>query len=276
MKPSHSLRCRLGLGWHWIGLVCAIVALCGCSTPTAFKPSVSRPFDFQKDTFAYANELVWEYHFDPVTGQETHSRREPRPTYYHRCFTVARLARQFFEQVRFDPAQPVANQETYRQLIRQLNRLNPRKELNADQKIVIPGYAGLREFSRAQEALLKAEGGGAWESYWQRGNWRLILPFSRAHQQRIANRLLESTKAQRLVVVHLSTFPSLRMNHAVVVFAAQEDEKYLCFSIYDPNQPQAPTWLNFEQATRTFYFPANLYFAGGRVNVYDVYRGGCY
>src|SRR2546430_188964 len=41
-----------------------LAALCGCATSRPAVPSVARHFDFQKDTFAYPNELVWEYYFD--------------------------------------------------------------------------------------------------------------------------------------------------------------------------------------------------------------------
>ena len=30
-----------------------------------------RTFRFERDTFAFAHELVWQYHFDPVTGAMT-------------------------------------------------------------------------------------------------------------------------------------------------------------------------------------------------------------
>src|SRR3569833_2337744 len=82
--------------------VAALSALCGCAS----HPFVgSRPFDFQKDTFSYPNDLVWEYHFD-ANGKWVHQRREPQPDYTHHCFVVARSARQFFENVKFDSAQP--------------------------------------------------------------------------------------------------------------------------------------------------------------------------
>jgi len=43
-----------------------MVLLCsGCANT---KPSAGpRPFAFYQDTFAYANETVWDYHIDPVT-----------------------------------------------------------------------------------------------------------------------------------------------------------------------------------------------------------------
>src|SRR5690349_6757877 len=80
----------------------------------------TRTFRFDRDTFAFAHGLVWQYRFDPVTGAMTTFRTEPPPTYYHRCFVMVRSARQFFYHARFEPNQPVADDETYRRLIRQI------------------------------------------------------------------------------------------------------------------------------------------------------------
>src|SRR5208283_3050391 len=36
-----------------------------------------RRFEFARDTFAFANELVWEYQLDAATGKRTFGRRNP-------------------------------------------------------------------------------------------------------------------------------------------------------------------------------------------------------
>ena len=56
---------------------------------------IPRPFDFSRDRFAFANELVWHYELNPATGRMDFRPREPRPHYTHRCFVMARAARQF-------------------------------------------------------------------------------------------------------------------------------------------------------------------------------------
>jgi hypothetical protein len=254
--------------------ICALAALllCGCAS----RPFVgSRPFNFQKDTFAFANQLVWEYHFDE-NGKWVHQRREPEPDYTHHCFVVARSARQFFQNAKFDPKLPMANDATYRKLIRKVVSVDPAHALPDEKKIVIPGYADLREFSEAREKDLKTECGGAWESYFQRGHWRMVFPFSRAHQAATAERLVADLKQNRPPVVHVVRFPQLTINHAILLFDAKETQTNILFSVYDPNKPDAPKTLVFDRASRTFTFAGNDYWPGGRLDVYEVYRNWDY
>jgi hypothetical protein len=256
--------------WRWglrlVALSWFTLVLCGCSTP---RPVSDRPFLFKHDTFAYANELIWEYHFDPATGEATHHHRKPPPDYTHHCFAVARSAKQFFLHAKFDASQPVAEEAVYRRLIREVISRSARSASN--HKVIVPGFASLYDFSQAHEELLKEECGGAWQSYFQRGHWRMIFPFSRAHQEKLASRLVESLKENCPPVVHVVRFPSLSINHAVVVFEAAESENEIRFGVYDPNVPEHPASLTFDRATRTFHFPANCYFIGGRVDVYEIY-----
>jgi hypothetical protein len=60
------------------------------------------------------------------------------------------------------------------------------------------------------------------------------------------------------------------------LFDVTETETEIRFAVYDPNQTEKPTSLTYDRARRTFSFPPNDYFIGGRVDVYEVYRGWCY
>jgi hypothetical protein len=253
--------------------IALLLALTGCATRQQFVGT--RPFDFQKDSFSYANDLIWVYHFNE-NGKWVHERREPPPDYTHHCFVVARSARQFFENAKFDASQPVADADTYRRLIRRVVAIDPSRPLPDSKKIVIPGYADLREFSAGQEKLLKAGCGGAWHSYFQRGHWRMIWPFSRANQSRAAEQLLADLKDNRPPVVHVARFPQLTINHSVLVFDAKQTDREILFSVYDPNKPDSPKVLTYDRASRTFTFPGNDYWPGGRVDVYEVYRSWDY
>lgn len=266
----HS-KCIAPLGCGFAALVLLPLTLvCGCTGPRLMADPPQRPFEFAKDTFSYPNELLWEYGYN-TNGAWTSHRREPKPSYAQHCFVVARSAVQFFENARFEPQLTIADERTYRRLIRRVVATNLRKPLSENQKIVIPGYADLRDFSHEQEKLLKHECGSSLQCYFQRGHWRMILPFTRREQERVAQHLLAHLSPTHPLIVHLVRFPSLTINHAVVVFKARPAGNQILFSIYDPNQPSEPRTLTFDSASRTFLLAANNYFPGGRVDVYEVY-----
>jgi hypothetical protein len=230
----------------------------------------TRAFDFQKDTFAYANGLLWEYSYD-ADGHWQTRKREPKPTYHQHCFVMARSARQFFDNARFEKSLPGVDESAYRSLVRRVITANPRRPLPEAEKIVIPGYADLRSFSRDHEALLQAECGSATQCYVQIGNWRTIFPFTRGHQAHMADQLVSHLRHNRPVLIHVLRFPQLSINHAVLVYKAEETPTQIDFVIYDPNNPARPGELMFDRGTRTFRLPPSNYFFGGPVNVYEIY-----
>jgi hypothetical protein len=239
---------------------------------TDFVTTRPRRFDFEQDRFAFANELVWEYHFNSAAGKMTVARRKPKPDYTHRCFVLARAARQFLYHARFDPDRPIADDATYRRLIRAIVSRNPRLPSAPEHALAIPGFGSLRQFSEAKEDLLKSECGGAWRSYVLRSHWRMVFPISRRHQARTAEGLAEAIRGGISPIVHLVRFPRLSINHGMVLFGVTEANKGLHFDAYDPNDPERPTRLSFHAGTRTFSLPANRYWAGGRVNTIEIYR----
>ena len=48
------------------------------------------------------------------------------------------------------------------------------------------------------------------------------------------------------------------------------------FQGYDPNIPGHPVELTYRHADRTFYFPSNHYWAGGKLQVIEMYRDWAY
>ena len=230
-----------------------------------------RRFEFERDTFAFANELVWEYQFNPASQKMISRKNVPPPTYAHRCFVMVRSARQFFNHARFDASLPLADEKTYRSIVREVVSRSPRKVSAEEKRVAVPGYDSLRAFSRAQPALLKANCGGAWQSYVLRSHRRMILPVSRRHQEKMAAQLARSLPRHRAVIAHLFRFPQLTINHGVVLYEMAETETGLRFTAYDPNQPGRPTELSYHRADRTFYFQRNHYWAGGKVNVVEAF-----
>ena len=253
-----------------------LILLCGCAASKPCVDAFPRPFVFGHDTLAYSNELYWVYKVDPESGKTTHDVRQPEPTYALHCFPVARAARKFFQHARFDANLPPPDAATCRALVRQVLKRSMNEEVGEADRVTIPGYANLYDFSAAHESLLKSECGTMWRSYFQRGNWRMIFPFSRGQQEKMARQLVESIRRRRPPVVHVVDFPGLHINHAVMLFDAREGETEIEFSVYDPNDASKPARLKFERAKRRFYFPASFYYAGGRVDVYEIYRGSCY
>lgn len=254
-----------------VGLLLAVTGCVSVPTYTAPKP---RAFDFKRDTLAYANEMVWEYRTDPVTGQITTHVKTQKPEFTQRCFTVSRMARQFFQYAQFDPALPKADGDRYREIIDAVVSRSP-GEAREQGKVVIPGYANLRRFSRDHAALLKAFSGGPLSSYFQFSNWRMIFPFSRDHQARTAQQFLDAVKLNRLPLAHLirfDTFPVTEIDHFIMIVSAVETATEIRFRVFEPNEPARPSALIFDRATRSFIFPRNRYFAGGAIDVYEVNR----
>ncbi|MBU6410823.1 MAG: hypothetical protein KGJ60_00840 [Verrucomicrobiota bacterium] len=230
-----------------------------------------RPFQFERDTFAFPHELVWQYRFDPVTGAMTTFHSNPPPTYYHRCFVMARSTRQFFYHARFAPERPPVEPEVYRPMIRELVARNPRWACAASERVEIPGYEDLRSFSRAHEALLKAELGGPWQSYFLRSHWRMVFPILRRFQERMAQQLKLSLSQRGLSLVHLFRFPRITINHGVALYALNESEQTMEFEAYDPNIPEHPVKLVYERARRVFTFAPSRYWGGGDLNVVEIF-----
>ena len=67
-------------------------------------------------------------------------------------------------------------------------------------------------------------------------------------------------------------------NFAVAVLAWQFEQRgneieFLC---YDPNMGAQTTVIHYDTVTRAFSLPANHYFPGGKLNVYEVYRNALF
>src|SRR4051795_10284720 len=98
--------------------------------------AAARSFDFFRDTFAFRNELVWQYLIDPKTGAVSTRKNDPPPTYAHHCFVLARSAKQFFLHARFDPTQPECSPHQYAEKIRQVVKAHVDIE-SADSKRIV-------------------------------------------------------------------------------------------------------------------------------------------
>jgi hypothetical protein len=228
-------------------------------------------FQFERDTFAFPHELVWQYRFDPATGAMTTFRTDPPPTYYHRCFVMVRSVRQFFYHARFEPEQPATEPEIYRQLIREVVSRSPRRRCAESGRVVIPGYDGLRSFSQAHERLLKEELGGPWQSYFLWSHWRMVFPVVGRHRKWTSQGLKRSLPKRGLTLVHLFRFPRITINHGIALFGLAETDRTMEFEAYDPNIPEHPVKLVYDKQRRVFTFAPSRYWGGGELNAVEIF-----
>lgn len=271
-SPQRRLRILLGA----LGL-----ASLACTTTVMPVPArVDTGLDPRADTFAYANQLLWEYDVghrgDPsraassgVTGGEVQG-------FAHRCAVMVRIVRQFYYGARFDPSLPRASDEALEELLDRVLATDRRRTTPVDDPIVIPGFANLREFSIAYGPELKRRSGGGWRTWFQRGNWRMIFPFSPEQQRRTAEDLMSSLAGGHPPIVHLMNFPDVNLNHTMLLYRGDSDAREIRFYAYDPNVPEVMTVLRYDRERATFRMPQTPYFPGGPVKAYEVYDGVLY
>jgi hypothetical protein len=228
----------------------------------------ARPFDLHRDTFAFSNDTVFAYGVDEA-GKLHISKRDKPAEFSHRCFVLTRGVLQFWQFARFAPERPKISRDEYRRLIRAVCRV-PVWSSGPREKIVIPGFADLHAFSVAYEGLLKENLGNWLPSYLRVGNWRMVMGHLRWGQAAAARWLEESVEEKKLRAIYLARFPW--MNHVVIVYGARpEPGGDIRFTVYDPNYPNEPSWVDYRAAERSFSFQKRWYFPGGRVNVMRVF-----
>jgi len=242
----------------------------GCAAPPRVEPGPA--FVFPDETFAFANELVAAYEPGP-DGRLHMVPRSVSPEYRQNCVAMSRAVRLIHVHARFDPSLPRADEVTYRERIEAVMSRDPRKKRPVADRIVIPGYPNLFAFSQGEEALLKDIVDDRWGAYVQRGNWRMILPFTRGQQSGMADRLLTALHKGEPPVVHVVRFPAIDINHTVFVYAAEQTPEEIFFDFYDPNYPDVRLRMRYDRARRTFEYPKSEFFAGGPVRAYEVYDG---
>jgi hypothetical protein len=198
-------------------------------------------FAFPRDTFEFPNEI-----------RARHPDRED--LYANYCFVLARGLRQFFAFARFEPAAPRLDHDAYVGLVRDVAR-RPAWEgpAPAGERVVIPGYASLRDFSRGEEAALKAGLGGRFWTLVHWTNWRVTFPVTGGHQASVAQEVIDELRAGRLVQLLVTNWPKPELNHTVVAYAYREADGDVEFEVWDPNDPAEPGTLVFQRARARFW-----------------------
>lgn len=229
----------------------------------------ARDFDPRRDGFAFANETSFAYGIDE-RGKLHMATKEQQPAFAHRCLCMVRGAMQFWQFARFEPAAPKLSAEEYRRRVRAIFRIAAwRSPRPPEKRIVIPGYADLWQFSKAQQRLLQEEIGAWLPTYLRVGNWRMPMPTVRWFQGSIARHLArEVTETPQ--AVFLTKFPS--MNHAVLAYASEpQADGRTRFRVYDPNYPGQSARLDYVPSLRLFDFERRFYWPGGEVRAFRIY-----
>ena len=254
---------RTTAGFCWLSLFVA------AASP---RPSTTTPaFRFDRDTFAFANQTVFEYREGrPYARKKSNQWGD---VYNRRCFVLCRTATQFYKFARFDPRSAPLDDKALAARIRSVTRQQAwAAPLPEDQRVVFPGYANLREMSKARLHVVQKNIGLGWPTYIRMGNFRMFYRHDLNYQEKTHANLDAALARGDLFVGYLSTYPSLAINHSILVYAqktaSSENEHYL---VYDPNHGEAPRQLTWSPREHAFSYKKDSDFIGGFVRIYQVY-----
>jgi hypothetical protein len=239
----------------------------GCvSTPpldTALKvPAPAPVIRFGVDTFAFPNEV------------RTKNAGKP-DLYANWCFVMVRAVTQFHRFARFDPTGGRLSADEYAERVNQVTARPPWDEpLAPDERIVIPGYPSLYEFSRAEERAVKDGLGSRFWTWVHWTNWRVVFPMPRAQQAGVARETLAELSARRPVQWLITNFPVFELNHTVHAYDYRVVEAGVVeFAVYDPNDPQSPGAIRFDPAARRFWATRVHDTSVGPIRAFRMYYG---
>jgi len=237
--------------------------------PTALAP---RPFCYATDTFAFANETVFNYVNGSVQSEAGGAAR--KRDYTRRCFVVTRAAVQFWKFARFDPDAAPLSAGPLADRIREVTERSVwLPALSPAQRVVFPGYSNLREISAANPGIFQENIGLGWPVYFRAGNAPIAMPLDGSTEARLNDEILHDLAMNDPTIVWLYRFPSLAINHVVIIISGRKSGNHVHYLVYDPNYTDGPKQLDYDSATRTFSYQPTFYFKGGAVDVRALYRG---
>ena len=248
--------------------VLVLALLAAACAPAPARPGVAGipdaagvpAFVFATDTFAFPNEI---------------RARNPgvRGLYANHCFVLARGVRQFHQFARFDPDAPRVDRAEYERRVRAIASRSPwRHPLPLPDRIVIPGYRNLREFSAAEETAVKAGLGGPFWTWVHWTNWRVTFEgLPPDHQASVLREIREELAGGRLVQLLVTNWPKPELNHTVVAYGYRTGPNGLELTVWDPNDPASPGTVTFETAYRRFWATRMYDTEPGAIRVFRMY-----
>lgn len=233
-------------------------------------------FQFNRDTLGFTNMTVFDYHEGKVARLgHNGSGQERTQRYTRRCFVMSRTVMQFQKFARFEPNGAPLDDVELAHRVRQVTRHAPYElALARSQRIVFPGYKDLRELSDKRGWVLQKNIGLGWPTYLRIGNYRMFYNHSTKYQAQTHEQLNATLDRGEFFIGYLSDFPTLHINHAILVYGhkppAGKDkaERYNC---YDPNHSDGPRELVWFPDKQVFNFEKDEEFVGGFTRVFQVY-----
>jgi hypothetical protein len=241
-----------------------LVLAAGCARPAAPELPAGGArrvpeFRLADDTFAFRNDV--------------RALNPDKPDLYaNYCFVLARSVRQFHAFARFDPALPRLTAGGYRERVREVVARAPwQPPVPPDDRVVIPGYRNLHDFSRDQEQAVKDGLGGRFWTWVHWTNWRVTLPVSGDHQEQVAGEIVDGIAAGRLVQLLVTNWPVPELNHAVVAYEYRAAPAGIEFSVYDPNDPGSPWVISFDRERQRFWATRMYAVRPGTIRAFRMY-----
>jgi hypothetical protein len=178
---------------------------------------------------------------------------------------------QFHQFARFDPSLPKVSDAEYKSLVRHICRIPTWwPALSEKEKIVIPGYRDLRDFSSSRQYLVQKNIGWWWITYFRVGNWRMVMPSPEFNRPVAVKKITERVDRGDLQAVYISVFG--QMNHCVVVYDYERLKNgNVVFWLYDPNYHNTSSWLVYDASANDFLFQKRWFFPGGHVKLMRAY-----
>ena len=178
------------VGAWWLGAFAAVAF--------AHADGATSEFRFDRDTFAFANQTVFEYHEGHASLRKSSATRQD--AYNRHCFVMSRTAAQFKKFARFEPRSTPLDDASLATRVRAVTRQATWTEpLPENQRIVFPGYKDLKEMSKAHRELVQLNIGHGWPSYFRMSNARMLFQDGTGYQERTHARLNAGVGARRVV-----------------------------------------------------------------------------
>lgn len=245
-----------------------VVSLTGSATAEHFR--------FDRDTLSFTNSTVFEYRGGYMQARTKTSAADKPKRYTRRCFVMSRSVLQFYKFARFEPRAAEIDDRELARRVRKVSRIQPWKPaLPENERVAFPGYANLRQLSKARARVLQENLGLGWPTYARIGNYRMFFKQDDQRYQEKMHAVLNETMAKGgFFVAYLSDYPHFRINHSIMIYGRRPSrtgsdmEHYIT---YDPNHPDGPRELKWSNSLRVFNFQKDQEFPGGFTKVYQVY-----